>query len=123
MKTSLITSCSNLAKPLIAGETNLCTDSLLFCAPEALALPKWRAVLDTPAVFERIVAVVVDEAHCVSKWYINDPILHRRRCLSFLVTASLVPRPQLLLQTGRKASVCVATHQLQGKSLLVATKS
>ncbi len=68
VKTSLITSCSDLAKPLIAGETNLYTDSLLFCVPEALALPKWRAALETPAIFGRIVAVVVDEAHRVSKW-------------------------------------------------------
>ncbi len=32
------TSFSDLAKPLLAGETSLCTDRLLFCAPEALAL-------------------------------------------------------------------------------------
>ena len=32
-----------------------CSDTLLFCAPEA-------------DFFERIVAVIVDEAHCVSKW-------------------------------------------------------
>ena len=38
VKTSIITSGSDLAKPLLAGETSLCTDSLLFCAPEALAL-------------------------------------------------------------------------------------
>ncbi len=38
MKTSIITSGSDLAKPLLAGETSLCTSSLLFCAPEALAL-------------------------------------------------------------------------------------
>ncbi len=38
VKTSIITSGSDLAKPLLVGETSLCTDSLLFCAPEALAL-------------------------------------------------------------------------------------
>ncbi len=36
--TSIITSGSDLVKPLLAAETSLCTDSVLFCAPEALAL-------------------------------------------------------------------------------------
>ena len=68
VKCSLITSSSNLGKPLLATESSLTTDSLLFCAPEALVLPKWRDVLEKPTVSERIVAVVIDEAHCVSKW-------------------------------------------------------
>ncbi len=38
VKTSIITSESDLSKSLLAGETSLCTDSLLFCVPEALAL-------------------------------------------------------------------------------------
>ncbi len=46
VKTSIITSNSgsDLAKPLLAGETSLFTDSLLFCAPEALALLSIRPV-------------------------------------------------------------------------------
>ena len=59
---------SDLVKPYLVTEASICTDSLLFCAPEALALSKWRTALTNPAVFERIVAVVIDEAHCVSKW-------------------------------------------------------
>ncbi len=38
VKTSIITSGSDLSKPLLAAETSLCTDNVLFCAPEALAL-------------------------------------------------------------------------------------
>ncbi len=33
VETSFITSGSDLTKPFLAGETSLCTDSLLFCAP------------------------------------------------------------------------------------------
>ena len=68
VKSSIITSRSDLAKPLLATESSLCTDSLLFCAPEALVLQRWRDALDDPTVSERIIAVVIDEAHCVSKW-------------------------------------------------------
>ena len=48
------------------GELVKARDSLLFCAPEALVLSKWRDALETIA--KRIVVVAVDEAHCASKW-------------------------------------------------------
>ena len=41
---------------------------ILFGSPEALISSKWREHIDTPTVADRIVAVVIDEAHCVSKW-------------------------------------------------------
>lgn len=68
VKSSIITSGSDIAKDLVATESNFSTDSLLFCAPEALVQPKWRSALKSTHVAERVVAVVVDEAHCVSKW-------------------------------------------------------
>ena len=43
--------------------------SLLYAAPEAIiSVEKWRTVLLNPPLSERIVAVAIDEAHCVSKW-------------------------------------------------------
>lgn len=43
--------------------------SVLFCAPEAIiSTDKWKEILMSSPVNERIVAIVVDEAHCVSKW-------------------------------------------------------
>ena len=44
------------------------TCSFLFGSPEALISSKWREQIDTPMVADRIIAVVIDEAHCVSKW-------------------------------------------------------
>lgn len=43
--------------------------SLLFSAPEAIiGVEKWREIVQIPPLSERIVAVAVAEAHCVSKW-------------------------------------------------------
>ena len=43
--------------------------SLVFSAPEAVTgLAKWREKLLTSPLHDRIVAVAVDEAHCVCKW-------------------------------------------------------
>ena len=51
-------------KDLTAGKYRL-----LFTAPEAIVgVEKWREIVQTPPLSERIVAVAVDEAHCVSKW-------------------------------------------------------
>ena len=41
--------------------------SILFASPEAvIGMPEWRDVLLSAP--HRVVAVAVDEAHCVSKW-------------------------------------------------------
>ena len=44
--------------------------SFLFASPEALITSRWREAIDCHKVAERIVAVVIDEAHCVSKWLV-----------------------------------------------------
>ena len=64
VKCSVITSSSDVDKDLIATHSS---DSLLFCIPEALVRSKWRDAIDDPVVSGRIVALVIDEAHCVSK--------------------------------------------------------
>ena len=51
-----------------ATETSLSSASLIFSSPEALIHTKWREALENPVVSHRVCAVVVDEAHCVSKW-------------------------------------------------------
>ena len=55
-------------KAFIATEGNLQSSSVIFSSPEALAHTKWREALENPLVSKRVCAIVVDEAHCVSKW-------------------------------------------------------
>ena len=71
VKASIITSTNStsVTKENISTSKSLATDSLFFCAPEALVTSKWRDILGS-SFSDRIVAVVVDEAHCVSKWYV-----------------------------------------------------
>ena len=59
---------SSLSKDNIGTEECLCRDNLYFCAPEAVTTAKWRDVLEIEQFSSRIVAISVDEAHCVSKW-------------------------------------------------------
>ena len=49
-------------------QTAVSSDSMLFCTPEALVRSKWRHAIEDAKVSERIVALVIDEAHCISKW-------------------------------------------------------
>ncbi len=43
--------------------------SLLFAAPEALIdVQGWREMMLSPPLCDQLVAIAVDEAHCVSKW-------------------------------------------------------
>ena len=59
-------------KDLFASDTDLGLPgkySLFFSAPEAvIGSAKWREKLLTSPLHDRVVAMAVDEAHCVSKW-------------------------------------------------------
>ena len=65
---STIGACGTECNSLLATEKDMSKSKLLFCAPEALVRGKWREALEQPELSYRIVAVVIDEAHCVSKW-------------------------------------------------------
>ena len=62
---------SGVPSDLVASESDLKKWSLLFCAPEAVMGCRWRETLETSAICDRVVAVAIDEVHCVSKWYVS----------------------------------------------------
>ena len=70
MASILSSRCATIDQSLLATDDDLHTCSFLFGSPEALVSCKWRDQINTPAVAERIVAIIIDEAHCVSKWYV-----------------------------------------------------
>ena len=42
---------------------------LVFFSPEAVvSTPKWRSVLQSKVYQDNVVALVIDEAHCIYKW-------------------------------------------------------
>ena len=55
-------------REFLATEKNMGSASFIFSSPEALSHTKWREAVEDPLVSKRVRAVVVDEAHCVSKW-------------------------------------------------------
>ena len=61
---AIFSSSSSVSKDNIGTEECLCRDNL----PEAVTTAKWRDVLEREQFSSRIVAISVDEAHCVSKW-------------------------------------------------------
>ena len=67
-KSAIVSSGTGVPRELLATEDDLKNISVLYCAPEALVGSRWREVVEKSSVSERIVAVVVDEVHCVSKW-------------------------------------------------------
>ena len=64
----LSTAAGKVDKTLTATEEDLKTCRLLFTSPEAILCSAWRESVQSKDVTERVVAVAIDEAHCVSKW-------------------------------------------------------
>ena len=45
---------------------------LLFISPESLlSNPRWREMLLLPVYQEKVVALMVDEAHCIAMWCVT----------------------------------------------------
>ena len=65
---SIITSSGDIEKELLTTDSCLSSDSLFFCTPDASLKSKWRYAIEDVKVSERIVALIIDEAHFVSKW-------------------------------------------------------
>ena len=59
---------SLVSKEFRATENNVVDASIIFSSPEALIHSKWREVMENPLASNRVCALVIDEAHCVSKW-------------------------------------------------------
>ena len=68
VKTAIMSSMGGVEKDLLATPEDLEKSSFLFCAPEAIVCGRWREALEKPELAGRVVAVVINEAHCVSKW-------------------------------------------------------
>lgn len=57
--------------------------SLLFGAPEAIVgSERWRQLLLGEPLYRQIVAVAVDEAHCVYKWYTFPFLIMLNHCFN-----------------------------------------
>ena len=65
---AILSSSSSVSKGNIGTDECLCRDNLYFYAPEAVTTAKWRDDQEREQFSSRIVAISVDEAHCVSKW-------------------------------------------------------
>jgi superfamily II DNA helicase RecQ len=65
---------SGVEKEFIATDDDLVSNSHLFCAPEPLVAGRRRDAIENLEVLTRVVTIVVDEAHCVSKWYVDKYI-------------------------------------------------
>ena len=75
VKSAIISSGGKGDKEYLATSEDIKTSNILFCAPEAIDTEKWRDVIADPNVLSRIVAIIVDEAHCLSKRYVLDVVL------------------------------------------------
>ena len=63
---AILSSSSSVSKDNTGTEE--CLYNSYFCAPEAVTTAKRRDVLEIEQFSSMIVAISVDEAHCVSKW-------------------------------------------------------
>ena len=67
VRAAILSSGSKVDKEFVAKDDDIRHGRLFFCAPEVIDVSKWRDAIAKPEFSSRVVAIVVDEAHCVSK--------------------------------------------------------
>ena len=70
VKADIMSSGSKVDKEFVAKDEDIRDCRLLFGAPEVIDISKWRDTVAKPEFSSRVVAIVADEVHCVSKWYV-----------------------------------------------------
>ena len=49
---------------------------LVYCSPEAvLSIATWRGILSSPTFKEKLIGVAIDEAHCITQWFVSYYLL------------------------------------------------
>ena len=61
VKCAILSCGSSVDKEYVPSNDDLRKSSLLFCAPEAIDMGKWRDIIASPDISTRIVAIVVDK--------------------------------------------------------------
>ena len=120
IKAAIMTSCKpeadhyegHIPDSLIATKDDFRHCSLLYVSPEALMTPKWRSCITD--ISKRIVAVAVDEAHCISKWYdyiivINYSIYCKYRSKDFRPAYMRINEIRAILKPGVPFNVLTTT--------------
>ena len=64
----VIISCGSRESSVVGIEFLATVSSVTSNSHIALAHVKWRDAVENPLTFSRVCAIVIDEAHCVSKW-------------------------------------------------------
>lgn len=89
MKDQVSAMCKRNVSAVYVGDVNeegfrdICRGKkqLIYMSPESLLsdVGEWRDVIQSPVFQSNLVGIVIDEAHCVTKWYVwsvnNNPCL------------------------------------------------
>ena len=65
-----LSACSDDVETGITEEVATGKYQVLFSSPESIFSKEWRDVFQSSTFKERLVGIVVDEAHCIQKWYV-----------------------------------------------------
>ena len=80
---------------------------LVYITPESLMSRKWRQMLCTSLYTQRLKAVVIDEAHCIDKWFVLSNVT-RKLLELYLIGGNLLG--SLFYMLGKFVASCLLRY-------------